>query len=154
MEWNHHMIRPRILIEELLLDDRGLIPPDFKCDAFHGEVKCIQRRDVSTGRRFDSYHTPTWEPIPMECSYPQNPVPPPPPENLEEMIRIVRTLASGFAYMRVDLYSVGGRVYFGEMTPHAGSGLFHMRPEEFNKGLGDYLNVSHIRPSWTLLPLR
>jgi hypothetical protein len=70
------------------------------------------------------------------------------------MIQIVRTLACGFTYMRVDLYSVGGRIYFGEMTPHAGSGLFHLHPEEYNKILGDYIDVSHVRLPWTGLPLR
>jgi hypothetical protein len=154
MEWNHHVIPPRILIEQLLLDERGFIPADLKFHVFHGEINYIHRRDVGSGQRFDSHHTPGWEPIPMRGSYPEPPESPPPPENLPEMNRIVRKLANGFSYMRVDLYSLAGRIYFGEMTPHTASGWFHFQPEEYNRLLGNCIDVSHIRPPWTGLPLR
>jgi hypothetical protein len=154
MEWNHHVNQPRILIEQLLLDERGLSPPDIKFHVYNGRINYIHHRDVGTDQRFDSRHTPQWEPIPMGTAHKRNPNVPPKPENLAEMIQIVNILSAGFTFIRVDLYSVGGRIYFGEMTPHVGSGKFHMRPEGYNKLLGDCLDVSHIRPSWTLLPLR
>ncbi len=154
MEWNHHVNRPRILIEQLLMDERGLSPPDIKFHVYNGKINYIHHRDVGTGLRLDSRHTPQWEPIPMGTAHQRNPNPPPKPENLPEMIRIVETLSSGFTLIRVDLYSVGGRIYFGEMTPHGGSGHFHFQPEEYNKILGDALDVSHIRPRWTLRGLR
>lgn len=154
MEWNHHVIRPRILIEELLRDERGLSPLDIRFHVYNGEINYIHHRDVGTGQRFDSRHTLQWEPIPMGTAHQRNPNPPPKPDKLAEMIRIVKTLSPGFAYIRVDLYSVASRIYFSEMTPHVGSGKFRMRPEEYNKILGEQLDVSHIRPRWTGLRLR
>jgi hypothetical protein len=156
MEWNHHMVRPQILIEQLLLDERGQIPADLKFHVFHGEINYIHRRDVGTGQRYDSHHTPEWEHIPMRGIYlsPEDLELPPRPANLPEMNRIVKILAAGFAYMRVDLYSIAGRIYFGEMTPHTASGHFHMVPEEYNKILGDQIDVSHVRRAWTGLRLR
>ena len=38
------------------------------------------------------------------------------PENIDEMIRIAETLASDFPFVRVDLYNVDGKIYFGELT--------------------------------------
>ena len=32
------------------------------------------------------------------------------------MLKIVNQLAKGYIHMRVDLYNVGGKVYFGELT--------------------------------------
>ena len=40
----------------------------------------------------------------------------PRPKNLEEMIRICRVLSKPFPQVRVDLYEVNGKVYFGEFT--------------------------------------
>ena len=47
------------------------------------------------------------------------------PANLGEMVSIAETLGREFSsFIRVDLYSVNGRVYFGELTnfPQAGFG--------------------------------
>lgn len=38
------------------------------------------------------------------------------PVNYGEMLEVVRKLAAGFEFVRVDLYSVGRRIVFGEMT--------------------------------------
>jgi len=38
------------------------------------------------------------------------------PENFDVMLKIVNQLAKGYIHMRVDLYNVGGKVYFGELT--------------------------------------
>ncbi len=38
------------------------------------------------------------------------------PENFEEMLEVARKLSAGDEYVRVDLYNVDGKIYFGEMT--------------------------------------
>ena len=40
----------------------------------------------------------------------------PRPKQLDEMIQVARDLSKGFPFVRVDLYEVDGRIYFGEMT--------------------------------------
>lgn len=45
------------------------------------------------------------------------------PENIDEMIEIILRLSKGFAEMRVDLYNVDGRIYFGEYTIFNQSGF-------------------------------
>lgn len=46
------------------------------------------------------------------------------PANFAEMVSVARALSAEFDFVRVDLYSVGKRVYFGELTctPHQGYG--------------------------------
>lgn len=44
------------------------------------------------------------------------------PENFEKMLELAKKLAEPFSYVRVDLYNVGGRIYFGEMTFAPGGG--------------------------------
>lgn len=45
------------------------------------------------------------------------------PENFEEMIKIATKLSEDFKFVRVDLYNVKGKIYFGELTfTHASGG--------------------------------
>lgn len=62
----------------------------------------------------------------------------PKPKNFDKMIEIATILSEGFSHVRVDLYNVDGKIYFGEMTFTNGSGLDPIIPEEFDKVLGDY----------------
>ena len=76
------------------------------------------------------------------------------PENLDEMLKVAEKLSEDFPYVRVDLYSVDGKVYFGELTIYPWSGYVQYTPDEtdyrfgedFNliKWGGDYLIISKI----------
>ena len=44
------------------------------------------------------------------------------PKHFEEMIQIAEKLAYGIPEVRIDLYEINGRVYFGEMTFFSQSG--------------------------------
>ena len=59
------------------------------------------------------------------------------PENYQEMIDVAEILANGFSQVRVDLYNLNGKVYFGEMTFTSTSGTGLFEPEEFDRILGD-----------------
>lgn len=59
------------------------------------------------------------------------------PKNFDKMIEIAECLCKGFSHVRVDLYNVKGRIYFGEMTFTNGSGLDPIVPEEYDTKLGD-----------------
>jgi hypothetical protein len=63
------------------------------------------------------------------------------PENLDEMVRIVNILCTGFHHARVDFYLVNGKLYFGEMTFTSSSGLEYFNPKEWNLKLGDMIKL-------------
>lgn len=62
----------------------------------------------------------------------------PKPKNFDKMVEIATILSKGFSHVRVDLYNVDGKIYFGEMTFTNGSGLDPIVPEKYDKVLGDY----------------
>ena len=62
----------------------------------------------------------------------------PMPKNFDMMIDIANILSKGFSHVRVDLYNIDGKIYFGEMTFTNGSGLDPIIPKEYDKVLGDY----------------
>ena len=65
----------------------------------------------------------------------------PRPETLDEMLRAARILSAGLPQVRVDLYEVGGKPYFGEMTFTGLGGYMNFFTEEFLLELGDYTKL-------------
>ena len=61
----------------------------------------------------------------------------PKPETLPEMLEIAAKLSEDFPFARIDLYSVKGRVYFGEITFYPWSGYMEFDPPEFDEILGE-----------------
>lgn len=138
-EWAYTRCKPRIIVEQLLIDptetDSSLI--DYKFFCFDGKPKCIQ---VDTGR-FDGHHQNyydmQWQSMNVHCTYPAGDVLPM-PKNFETMKQIASLLSKDFPFVRVDLYNINGKIYFGELTfyPSSGYGKFH--PDDFDFQLGSY----------------
>ncbi len=61
------------------------------------------------------------------------------PKALDEQLDIARQLSSDIPCVRVDLYEVNGRVYFGELTFYPASGMGEFSPKEYDEKLGRML---------------
>lgn len=61
------------------------------------------------------------------------------PEGFEQMVDICRKLSEGIPFVRVDLYNVNGKIYFGELTFFPTSGFGPFTSEEWDNRLGDWL---------------
>lgn len=120
---SHYLkIKPRIIIEEYIGEEIGILPTDYKFYCFNGEVdSCL----VITDRNQDQ-HTyklnlidiETWQDIPGAILpiYHGDIDKIKKPDRLAEMIKIAQVLSKDFLFVRVDLYNVNHRVFFGEMT--------------------------------------
>jgi hypothetical protein len=54
------------------------------------------------------------------------------------MIVIAERLADEIDFVRVDLYNIGERIAFGEMTVYPNSGLGEFDPPELDEKLGAF----------------
>jgi hypothetical protein len=130
-ERHYKEIPPRIMFEELLTDG-GLQPRDYKIHCFRRGSTFTQIIQVHSDRFGDhkvNFFTADWSDISLSHGYGSLPAKQlPPPENLEEMLYVARILSDDLNYVRVDLYSLTGRVYFGEMTFTPGAGLMRFNP--------------------------
>ncbi len=110
---------------------------DYKFFCFNGEPKCVQ---VDSGR-FDghrqNYDDMQWQSLKVHCTYPEGEMHPI-PQNFDVMKKYAAQLSADFPFVRVDLYNVGGKIYFGELTfyPSSGYGKFH--PDDYDFELGQY----------------
>lgn len=63
------------------------------------------------------------------------------PKEFAEMKEVAKKLCEGMAFVRVDLYVHGGKVYFGEMTFHPAGGYTPITPREWEYKLGDMIKI-------------
>jgi hypothetical protein len=147
-EWQYKDIPPLLVIEKLLLDERGNPPTDCKIHCFdhgRGEVVIGIDRDRFTRHRRDHYDE-HWNRIDLTFKFQQSESGSPRPEKLEEMVSLARRLAKPFRYVRIDLYTVESRIYIGELTFAPGAGYDPFFPEEVDRDWGDRFEVSARRP--------
>ena len=145
-EWPYKGMPPAVVIEELLLDDNGRIPSDFKFHCFGGNVATIQvDLDRETAHRRNFYDL-DWNLQPFIWTEWERGKPAWPngravarPAALAEMVRVAETLAVDFPYARIDLFDCRGKVYFGEITFYHGGAFERFDPPEFDRFFGDKL---------------
>ena len=154
-EPHYARIKPRIMAEELLDDSgSGLFESksivDYKLwcinDVLQWGFICYDRHLDSQGEDpnghstvFDLYDVRNWKPIRQYLSEEYKHVTfkdVPCPKNLEGMIQIAERIAKGFPQVRVDLYNLNGKIYFGEMTFTSQGGRMSYYTDEFQKIMG------------------
>jgi hypothetical protein len=123
-ERHYRFIRPKIVIEELLDGNTGGCPWDYSFFAYNsGSGFDYSYSIVAPDGRAAAF---TKHGELLVNTLPEAELEPHlRPANFAEMVGLTRALSADFDFVRVDLYSVGDRVYFGEMTctPHQGYGL-------------------------------
>lgn len=134
-EMNYKGIPRRIIAEEYREDKRGELP-DYKFMCFDGVPYCCW---VDQGRF--SHHTRDifnmeWELLPYTQVFPNSNDPSSRPVNFDKMVDIAKILSRDFSHVRVDLYNVDGKIYFGEMTFCESSGFCQITPDEYDFRLG------------------
>lgn len=122
MAWAYKNIDPTIIIETFL-EENGKNPTDYKFYCYSGKAKyvliIIERfidfKQIILDVNFNPlvvYDDPRVYKGKIER-----------PVNYEEMVKVAEALASGLEFIRVDLYGVKNKVYFGEFTCYPAAGL-------------------------------
>lgn len=141
-EWPYKNVVPQIIAEKYIVDESGIELKDYKVFVFEGKAKIIQ---VDYDRFIDhkrNLYTLNWEHIDLAIEYPTDPRRKiEKPKQLCKMLEIAEQVAVGIPHVRVDFYSVGDKIYFGEMTFYHESGLGVFEPEEWNNSFGKWIKI-------------
>lgn len=141
IELHYAKIKPQIIIEKYI---GGLeLPLEYKIHVFNGKAKNLY---VVFGRgkdiRYNNYYI-DWTPFDgsqfngwKKTDYPLNK-----PENFDEMIKLAETLAKPFPFVRVDLYNIDGKIYFGEMTFTPAKGTLILDDDSADFEMGEWLKI-------------
>lgn len=138
-EWSYKDIKPRIIIEEYLEDIRNPFEGinDYKFLCFGGKPKyVILDIDRSISHKRNIYDI-DWNLIDVKTDCPNFDGTVEKPDGFEEMLEVATVLCRDFPFVRVDLYWVNGKVYFGELTFYPWTGYVQFEPDEFDYILGE-----------------
>ncbi len=141
LEMHYAKIKPQIIIEQYI---GGMdLPTEYKIHVFNGVARSLY---VVTGRgkdiRYNNYYidwTPFdgsqfngWKKTDYELKK---------PENFQEMVELAEKLAKPFPFVRVDLYNINGKIYFGEMTFTPAKGTLILDDDKADFEMGEWLKI-------------
>lgn len=141
-EWPYKNVKPRILAEQFMVDESGELR-DYKFYCFNGEPKVflVASERFSGHRTYFDYFDMEGNHLPFTQGGTNNPVTPALPSTFEEMKQVAKKLSHGLPHVRIDLYSVDKKVYFGEFTFFDSSGFEKFTPQEWDNIFGEWLKL-------------
>jgi len=144
-EWPYKNVPRRIIAEQFMVDESGTELKDYKFFCFNGEPKMLF---IATDRPYDTrfdFFDMDFNHLPFVNGHPNASKPIVKPKGFDEMVGLSKKLSKGFPHVRVDLYDINGKIYFGELTFYHYSGFVKFEPEEWDYRIGDMLKLPEMQ---------
>ena len=144
MEKYYSDIPRKIIVEKFLISSIK----DFRFHTFKDKDNtlniCVQITDSELEESI-MYNALTWKKINVGNGYRIKEGEYEKPLNYDKMLEIVKTLSTDFEYVRVDLYNLSGKIYFGELTFCDCSGFGKFTDEKWDYKFGSYWNQKKLK---------
>ncbi len=143
-EWPYKDVPRKIIAEQYMVDGETKELRDYKFFCFDGRVDCVMVCiDRSIGEPKFYFFDREWKLLRYNKrgKAAAEDFTLPAPTNIAEMFDIAEKLSAGLPYSRIDLYSVEGKTYFGEITFFPDSGLDTNILEEMDIYWGEQLRL-------------
>lgn len=142
-EWPYKNVKPRIIAEEYLKDDKQEVLPVYKFFCFNGEPFLLQaiKNDKCDDETID-YFDMEWNNLHIRQNYPNSKKPLERPKSFNLMIDLCKKMSKNIPFVRCDFYDVNGRVYFSEFTFYSDAGFERFHPNKWDKILGNKIILS------------
>ena len=141
-EWPYRNVRPRIIAEQYMEDESGYELKDYKFFCFNGVPKALfiatDRGNINEETKFDFYDM-EFNHLPFTNGHPNATKTINKPCGFEKMKEIAALLSKGIPHVRVDLYDINGKVYFGELTFFHWGGMQPFNPREWDYKFGEWI---------------
>ena len=144
-EWSYKNVKPRIIVEKYMIDKKTDELRDYKFFCFDGKIGIVL---VCTNRSVELEETwfdEEFNLIDLTEGGHKNRKDIKKPKTFDEMKRIAKKLSKGIPHVRIDLYEIDGKVYFGEFTFYPASGLERFSDESWNIKLGNMIDLNKVK---------
>lgn len=140
-EWPYRDVPRRVFAEQYLEDATGELR-DYKFFCFDGVVKYLYvATERQSGHLKFNYFDADFKPLGMWQSHQPSDKPIEKPIVFEKMKEVAAKLSKGLPVVRVDLYEVNGRIYFGEYTFFSLGGIATFHPDEWDFIWGEQIRL-------------
>lgn len=143
LEYHYSNIEPRIICEEYLHEsEQRLLPLDYKILCFSGKPECVLVCSDRESKVKRKYYDINWNKLNYLKETSKNEFEK--PKNWNEMLEIAKILSKDFPFVRVDLYNINGKIYFGELTFSPDAGINQSLKKEALDYFGSLINLNDI----------
>ncbi len=139
LEWFYTNLDKYLIIEEFL-EFQGDVPPDFKFFVFNGKVELVQVELNRFGNHTLNLYDRSFNKIDATLKFPLG-YDIDKPKLFDQAKKIAEQLSLEFDFIRVDLYILEDKVYFGELTNTPSGGLEPFTPRKLDFDLGKKLRL-------------
>lgn len=142
-EWPYKNVKPRIIVESYISENKNGELKDYKFFCFSGEVKFFKvDYDRYTSHRAN-YYDLNKKFLPFyEAMFPSDKNKDIEfPDNLQDMIELAKIVSKNKLFVRVDFYNCSGKIYFGEITFFPSGGFGVIEPYEWDLKIGDWIRI-------------
>ena len=145
-EWAYKDVAPKLIAEKYLKNDERDSLTDYKFYCFDGKPEFLEVHLDRVENHKRAFYDFNFERLPFRYVSEEKSISEKikKPKTLEKMISLSEILAENFPFVRVDFYSVSGKIIFGEMTFYPSDGRKDFYPENYNKILGDLIVLPKI----------
>ena len=146
-EKQYKYVKPRIIAEKYLEDHKYHELRDYKVFTFNSVPKImhiVSNRQNVNEPTYGDFFDMDYNHLDLTMGHDQAPVPPEKPVNFDKMREFAGVLSKDIPHCRVDFYEVDGKLYFGELTFRQDSGFADVKPDRWNKILGDWIDISNV----------
>lgn len=126
-EWPYKDVKRKIICEKFMSNPNEVALKDYKIQCLNGNIDhifvCVGREDRNNVRYY--YFDKNWNYLDYSINErtDETYLNSLKPRNFDEMIKIAKKLSDGIPEIRVDLYEIEGKIYFGELTFYTQSGF-------------------------------
>lgn len=139
-EWPYKNVPRKIIAEKYMKNSSTSELHDYKFFCFSGVVKCLYVSD-SIHHKIQFYDA-EFNPLNIErYDYTKFETLPKKPLNFEKMKTLAEQLSKGIPHLRVDLYEIDGKIYFGELTFYTNAGFVPFKDCKWDKILGSWITL-------------
>lgn len=141
-EWVYKGVKPRINIEEYIEQSDQDDIDNWKFYCVNGEpfMFFLNSGGHSDNKKY-TYFNMDKEELPIKHPFYDKCLEVKLPDNFDEMVNIARKLSDKMILLRVDLYNVDGKIYFGEVTFYPDAGYNKIEPISYDYVMGKYIEL-------------
>ena len=141
-EYPYKNVKPCIMAEKFMTPDGEEDIRDYKFFCFNGKPEIMFiATDRSTDVKFDFFDM-DFNHLDIVNIHEQAGVEIQKPAMFDEMKDIAAKISQGMKFVRIDLYEISGKIYFGEFTFFHGGGFWPMHPEKWEYELGKLIDIN------------
>lgn len=141
-EWPYRNVPCKVIAEQFMSNPDGSSIRDYKFFCFDGIVKAMfVATDRDTGNVKFDYYDADFNHLDLEQIHPMSKQIIQKPLLFEDMKEVACKLSKGIPHVRVDLYEINGKIYFGEMTFFHHGGFVRFHPDKWDYIFGEWLQI-------------